>query len=524
MSRPFTAMAALVMLWAVFAVALMWPGALAITKHSGDALHMIDIVERLALGQVPHRDFMTPIGLLAFWPIALLVKAGLSVGQAFLVAQVGLGAVLGALAWAFARPRVEAGWALALAALVLTLTMALVHGEAEIAVSVSMHYNRWAWAIAFIVVFAAFLPREDGAAWEGPLIGLLMAALALTKVTYFAVLAPLVVLGMLVTGQRMALAIALVTGGIVAVLLTGLFGIGYWVAYVGDLLAVARSEIRAQPGLDLAQIFTAPAYLLGTAVAFGSVILLRRGGYEVEGLLVLLLTLAGSYITYQNFGNDPQWLALLALLLAIWAVEAPTSGPRVPLALSAMALAAMIAPSFINMAASPMRHASIDQSDYMPLLAGGDRHQDLLVSRVKGNRIRGDVALNGYRAFDPKPGSDPTVFRGEALPDCRTEPVAGYFGTLAADLRERALAQGAGIFTMDILSPHWLYGDHPPLIGGTPWYYSGVPGLADAQFVLLPSCPVLTRVRGLIAAELEDVPMAEVARTELYTLYELEAN
>ncbi|MEM1375456.1 MAG: hypothetical protein AAGF78_13850 [Pseudomonadota bacterium] len=524
MSRHVAAMAALAVLWAVQAAALLWPGALAITKHSGDALHMIAIVERMAGGQVPHRDFMTPIGFLAFWPIATLVKAGLSAGQAFLAAQVAVGAVLGALAMGFARPRVEPGWALALGALVLVLAMALVHGEAEIAVSVSMHYNRWAWAIGFIVVFAAVLPRENGAAWEGPLMGLLMAALALTKVTYFAVLAPLVILGMLLTGQRMTLAIALVTGAIVAVLLTGLFGIGFWVAYIGDLLEVAGSEIRAQPGLDLAQIFTAPAYLMGTLVAFASVILLRRGGYEVEGILVLLLTLAGTYITYQNFGNDPLWLALLALLLAVWAVEAPTSGPRVPLALASAALAAMVAPSFLNMAASPLRHASIDQSDYMPLLAGGARHQDLLVSRVKGNRIRGDVALEGYLAFDPKPGPEATVFRGETLPDCRTDPLAAYFGTLAADLRARGLAQGAGIFTMDILNPLWLYGDHPPLTGGTPWYYSGTPGLEDAQFVLLPSCPVLTRVRGLIAAELEGVPMEEVARTELYTLYALGAN
>ncbi|MCH2077689.1 MAG: hypothetical protein MK180_12575 [Rhodobacteraceae bacterium] len=523
MSRTVIAWIALVALWGAMAVALVLPGALSITKHSGDALHMIAIMERLAQGQLPHLDFQTPIGILAFWPIALLVKVGLSVGQAFLISQVFLGALFGGAALAMARRRVSATFSGGLAAIVVILTMALVHGEADIAVSVSMHYNRWAWALAFIAVFSAFLPPVTGGRWEGPVLGVIMASLALMKVTYFVVFAPLVVLGMLMTGQRQALFFALLTGLLVAGALTLLLGVGYWAAYVSDLLTVASSNIRAQPGLDLAQVFTAPAYLAGTAVAFISVIVLRRGGFEVEGFLVLLLALAGTYVTYQNFGNDPQWWALLALLLVIWAVEAPVSGPKVPLTVCAGALAAMIAPSFVNMGVSPFRHVAIDQADYLPLLAGGDRHQDLLVSRVKANRIRGDIALEGYRAFNPKPGPEPTVFKGETLPDCRTEPVAGYFGTIAADLRDRGLAQGKAIFAIDILNPYWLYGDHPPLPGGTPWYYNGLPGAAEGGLVLLPSCPILTRVRGIIAEQLEDWPMTEVARTELYTLYRLES-
>ena len=72
---------------------------------------------------------------------------------------------------------------------------------------------------------------------------------------------------------------------------------------------------------------------------------------------------------------------------------------------------------------------------------------------------------------------------------------------------------------MDILGPYWLYGVHPPLAGGTPWYYDGLPGIEDAEFVLLPTCPVLTRVRNVIAAQMEGKELTEVARTELYTLF-----
>ena len=66
MSRTVIAWIALVALWGAMAVALVLPGALSITKHSGDALHMIAIMERLAQGQLPHLDFQTPIGILAF--------------------------------------------------------------------------------------------------------------------------------------------------------------------------------------------------------------------------------------------------------------------------------------------------------------------------------------------------------------------------------------------------------------------------------------------------------------------------
>ena len=48
----------------------------------------MQIVFRMADGQIPHLDFMTPIGALAFWPIAMLVKSGLGIGMAVIWSQV----------------------------------------------------------------------------------------------------------------------------------------------------------------------------------------------------------------------------------------------------------------------------------------------------------------------------------------------------------------------------------------------------------------------------------------------------
>ena len=59
-------------------------GAFLVGKHEGDTLHLVDMVLRMGLaGQVPHLDFMTPIGIGATWPIAAFVAAGFGVGHAF---------------------------------------------------------------------------------------------------------------------------------------------------------------------------------------------------------------------------------------------------------------------------------------------------------------------------------------------------------------------------------------------------------------------------------------------------------
>ena len=58
-----------------------------IAKHEGDTLHLLQIVFRIADGEWPHLDFMTPIGFLAFWPIAIFVKAGFGIGTAIFAGQ-----------------------------------------------------------------------------------------------------------------------------------------------------------------------------------------------------------------------------------------------------------------------------------------------------------------------------------------------------------------------------------------------------------------------------------------------------
>ena len=507
--------------WLILTGALLLPGGLVLNTHGGDALHVLDILERLSRGEAAHRDFLTPIGQGAFAPIAALRAAGLDTGQAFLTAQALLGAAVGAATLCLAGTRLPWPVAAALAALSLILTLAMVHGESRAALSISMHYNRWCWALSFTALMAALFPprHHKTALLDGTLIGLSMAGIALIKLTYFAAFAPIVVLALILTGQHRALVTALLTGIGCALLLTLWLGFDYWQAYLGDVLFVAQSAIRAQPGADILALLTGPSDLVPTVLGLTAVILLRQFGLKTEGLLLLAVLVAGTYVTWQNYANDPLHLGFAALCLGVWA-HRRTEGQRLSLALIAAGFAATIAPSYVNLAASPFRMAALDRAGLVPLVIGSARHQDILVTPDTANNGRQiHIETAGHLSFYGHSPDEPLRFQGSDLPNCTSVPTGNYFASLAADLAARDLAQGQPVFIADIINPLWLFGDHPPLQGGAPWYYGGLRGLENAEFILFPVCPNSPGTRIEIVGEMADMPLVAVARTPLYTLY-----
>ena len=132
-------------------------GAFYLGKHEGDAMHLAELVLRMADGQWPHLDFMTPIGVLALAPIAIFIKAGAGLGHAIFYAQILVAALLLLPVLRVATSRLSGFWPYAYGGFVMLLCLALVHGEAHSAISISMHYNRWAWAVAYVVIPLAVL-------------------------------------------------------------------------------------------------------------------------------------------------------------------------------------------------------------------------------------------------------------------------------------------------------------------------------------------------------------------------------
>ncbi|AMY70765.1 hypothetical protein [Frigidibacter mobilis] len=511
-------------------------GGLYIAKHEGDTLHLADMVLRMVRGQVPHLDYVTPIGILAVAPVAGLVALGAGLGHALILAQIVLGLLLVPAILRAGTSRMQGSWPWVLGALVLVFVLALVHGEAAPSTSISMHYNRWAWAISYLVLVLALLPALPGRErpWlDGALIGLGMAALALLKMTFFAAFALPVLLALALRRERRALLAALIVGLAVAGVVTLLLGPGFWMAYLGDLLQVARSDVRPQPGSSFIGVLTEPLYRLVSILAILAVVLLRKAGQAELGLLLIVLFPAFAFVTYQNFGNDPQWIYLLALLAF---VARPEPGSRhawgVDLrdGLTAVGIAALAhgAPSLQNMIYSPLLHLRLHEAS-QPLGPAGSVLADIhaLDSRMLALTGTASISTPDFPQLGPPPVEEgakisdrASVLNGETLPACALATgLTAWLRAVTADL-EAAGQSGAGIFVTDTLSPFWMFGDFRPLAQGAPWYYDGAPGLADADLVLVPLCPisVSSRTAALEALAASGTDLAEIRRTSLYIL------
>lgn len=494
----------LILVWAVQTTALLAKGGLFLGKHEGDAMHLVEIVLRQAAGQWPHLDFMTPIGMLATAPIALFTALGWGVGQSILLAQALVGLILLPAVWWVGVSRMRLGWALPYGVVILVLVLAVVHGEAERSLSISMHYNRWGWALAFLAIGIAVLPpvqRQSGAA-DGLVLGLVFAALGLVKVTYLVAFLPTVVLALSLRRDGRALLVALATGLAVVALLTVLAGPAIWPAYFGDLLAVSASAVRSNPGDTLAAVVAAPAYLGGSLVALAGVILLRQAGQQREGLLLLTLLPGFFYVTFQNFGNDPQWLYLLGVLLLVLrpAPGSPGANRRQALALAGCVAFALALPSAVNLASSPFRHLTVSAAGYTQLLPRATRHSDIHFTTTRAERVAGRIPLDSF----PVPDTQPALLNGVALPECQLDAgTVRVFDAIARRLEAAGLS-GRRILTADLFSSLWLFGDFPPLRGGAPWYYGGLPGGAEAELLLVPTCPVLPKARRVVLEQIAE--------------------
>ena len=542
MSRdnPWGLLAVLMGLFCVIALPAPLRGTAFVNQHEGDILHLLDMLFRMEQGQVPHLDFMTPIGALSLWPIALFLDDATGPGAAFLWAQALVAAaLLPAVAWV-AVSRLTLWTGAAFGAAVFLLTSAMVHGEAVPALSLSMHYNRWAWAIAFVALAIAILPSrragQGAGLLDGAILGLCFGALALIKVTYVAAFGPVVLAALAMRRDWTALGMALAAGLAVAAAVSLRYGFVYWAAYVGDILYVAGSEVRSAPGRPVDQLLVGPAYVGATLIAVGAAFLLRRGGEERSGLLLVLSIPGFVLVTWQNWGNDPQWLYLLpVLLLAL----RPTDGRQVfgrdmRGALTAMAAgaAAIALPSAANLAQSIAMTATDGGDSFAPMFA---EHPDLQMKTSRATEARAVVTYDpvGWTPVAGIAGEDavdaPQVvaeFMGAGLDDCMIQNgTVRVVSWIAEDLVRAGVRPEDVVVAADLAAPFWLFADMRPADHGAPWYYGGLPGFDGADWMVVPQCPILSRARDLVLAEVtaRGLTVTEAHRSPAYILYALGA-
>lgn len=507
--------ALLAALWLLYAVVLLAPGHLAISGIEGDIVHALDGAARMVEGARPHLDFPTPLGAFAFGALALPLALGVGPGLAMLAANLGVALLLlPALFW-LRLTRLGTLPAVLLALWVLIEATGLVYDGELQTTTFALYYNRWCWALFAVAALLLLFPEqgERRPAGDGLMLGLLLGALAMTKMTFFvALLLPALAWGL--GGRRWrALGFALLGGAAVAGAVTLWAGDPrFWLAYLVDLAQVAGSDVRSAPGLSFAGVLAAPAYILGTFVLLAAIALLRMARFRETGLVLLLLMPGTLYATYQNWGNAPVWLVVVALvLIEAWRATPPErrAGPiALRPAFGALAVAAVTqaAPLVANMAISPFRHLGLGGSDYVPVMAvpGWD---DLLFLASRATRVRAEVPLGTPpETTEPKARAEdfPTTFAGRSFPPCNTIAALVAQMTMRRDSLSALPQVASGAYlTADLINPGWMFTGGRPLPGGAPWYYGGAKGLDRADWLVVPQCPISPLARAQMLARLE---------------------
>ena len=495
-------------------------GGLFVDQHEGDMLHLIDIVLRMSAGQVPHIDFMTPLGSLAFLPFSILVERGMGVGSALVWGQIAFAALVLPMLWWVCVSRLNTAQAYILATATVVTSLALIYGNTDPYVSMSMHYNRWAWALAFVVVpIAVFRPTLQFSIADGLILGLAMSFFAFGKITYAVALAPGLILALAITRQWRAMTIGIAVFLAIAAAMTLSSGIELWTSYIADLRLVSSTDIRPRAGESWMSLLFSPKFILAHAVLVGTIVLLRQHEKEELGAMLAIFAPGFVFIAYQNYGNDPKWLVLIAVIALAGSIDPK----RLAVAIVALVL---IGPSIVNMAFSPVRHALAQEARFTPALVP-DQHADFQTLTVRDRRIQvGQPVIFESSEFaalnDLAEWPDFAAIGDTDFPPCLLQlGLMTSMRAIAADLAEQGVAVDK-VFTADTFGSFWMFTEGAPLAQSAPWYYGQLSGFEQADFVLVPICAITPRARKSAIAEIagRGVELRQLRTTDLYVLYE----
>nr|WP_250814143.1 hypothetical protein [Neorhizobium tomejilense] len=186
--RLFSPQVALLAVAAICAAMLALPGRTINTAFINDVLIFIDGAHRIAVGQVPNRDFHTALGPLVFYIPALGYLLSGNFGAAI---PMGMALLIVAFMPAMIRillSRLSSPSAIALGIfLILTLAVPINLGSPVRLLSFAMFYNRIGWVALGLILVMYLKPRSDAArndVADGLATAFLLLVQFYTKATY----------------------------------------------------------------------------------------------------------------------------------------------------------------------------------------------------------------------------------------------------------------------------------------------------------------------------------------------------
>ncbi len=240
-----------------------------------DFLFILDGAYRIGLGQVPHLDFMMPIGSLTLYAVYIAERL-FPAGQPF----VGLHALMWLLMLpplAVLAPRFETGarFYAAMALLALMVLVPFTVDKTNLSeISYFASYNRFVVGILFLLGLWYVLPKSR---WDAPLLAYLIGLLLFLKVTAAGVAIGILIAACILRrakGRQAALALAVLA--VVCTLIEAATGIlsAYW----RDVLTMVRiNQGQGLYALGFAAFRNWAPLMVGTGIVILTLQTLRQG-------------------------------------------------------------------------------------------------------------------------------------------------------------------------------------------------------------------------------------------------------
>ena len=279
-----------------------------------DFLFILDGAYRIGVGQVPHLDFMMPIGSLTLY-LAYGAERLFPGGQPF----VGMHALMWLLVLpplAMLAPRFETGARFCAAAALLALMVLIpftVDRTSLSEISYFASYNRFTVGLFFLLGLWYVLPKSR---WDAPMLGYLVGLLLLLKVTA-AVAAVGLLAAACVLGRARWRPVVLGLAGLAVVCAVVDAATGFFSAYGRDILFMVGIN-RGQGVYALG--FTAYRNWAPLAVGAGIAVLALRELWRRRASTQARATL------WQSLQSQAFTVDLAILLGAAWAVESQNTG------------------------------------------------------------------------------------------------------------------------------------------------------------------------------------------------------
>ena len=222
--------------------------------------------------------------------------------------------------------------------------------------------------------------------------------------------------------------------------------------------------------------------------------------------MVLLFLMPGFfYIVYQNWGNDPQWLMLVGMLALILRAR-KRGGKRLGHAICATPCAspaswrwplARLRSSTCSTALSARRRERDQMVRLLPRLDGQDDIFTFEPRLYKADlRLADDGGGPGFRCV---PQGRTAQGRHQAERRSAAGMRTGNRGERLDRSRgrrpDRCRLRRQGDLGTDLFSLYWAFGDFKPVKGAAPWYYGGLSGVENADYLVVPMCPGQAMIR-----------------------------